>query len=122
MRFLSTRTHGVLDYVMVLLLLASPWLFGFAGGGAATWTPVAVGAALLAWSFATDYEPGFATWLGMPGHLWLDALAGLFLALSPWALGFADRVVMPHVVLGGVVLGLSAVTSKAAWAPDAGSA
>ena len=45
MRFLPTRVHGALDYLMGVLLIASPWLFGFAGvaDGAATWLPVILG-------------------------------------------------------------------------------
>jgi hypothetical protein len=35
MRFISTKTHGVLDYLMGLFLILSPWIFGFANGGAA---------------------------------------------------------------------------------------
>ena len=31
MRFIPTRAHGVLDYIVGLLLIASPWIFNFAG-------------------------------------------------------------------------------------------
>ena len=34
MRIISTRVHGVVDYVGGALLVVSPWLFGFADGGA----------------------------------------------------------------------------------------
>ena len=37
MRFISTRVHGILDYLMGPLLIASPWLFDFDNGGAETW-------------------------------------------------------------------------------------
>lgn len=36
MRFIPTRTHGLLDYVVGLLLIAAPWVFNFAQGGAET--------------------------------------------------------------------------------------
>jgi hypothetical protein len=36
MRFIPTRIHGMMDYAMGLLLIAAPWLFGFARGGAET--------------------------------------------------------------------------------------
>jgi hypothetical protein len=32
MRIISTRTHGVIDHLTGLLLIAAPWLFGFANG------------------------------------------------------------------------------------------
>ena len=37
MRFLPTRVHGVIDYLWGVALIATPWLFGFANGGAAQW-------------------------------------------------------------------------------------
>ena len=30
MRFIPTKVHGMIDYVAGLLLIVSPWLFGFA--------------------------------------------------------------------------------------------
>ena len=35
MRFIPTRLHGMADYATGLLLLAAPYLFGFADGDAA---------------------------------------------------------------------------------------
>ena len=32
-----------MDYLMGILLIASPWLFGFDRGGAETWVPVILG-------------------------------------------------------------------------------
>ena len=40
MRIISTRIHGIIDYLTGLLLIVAPWLFGFANGGAAQWVPV----------------------------------------------------------------------------------
>ena len=31
MRFIPTKVHGVLDYIVGIALIAAPWLFGFAG-------------------------------------------------------------------------------------------
>jgi hypothetical protein len=74
MRFLPTRAHGVLDYLVGLLLVASPWLFGFADGpAAARGAPIALGAGALLYSLLTDYELGLLRVVPMPGHLLLDA-------------------------------------------------
>ncbi len=35
MRFIPTRIHGMMDYLMGVLLIVAPCLFGFADGGAA---------------------------------------------------------------------------------------
>lgn len=110
MRFLSTRTHGVLDYLVGALLIAAPWLLGFAAGGAETWVPVLLGASVIVYSLLTDYERGMSPVLSMRAHLWLDALGGGLLALSPWLFGFADLVTAPHLVVGLLEVGLAMVT------------
>lgn len=108
---LPTRIHGMLDYLLGALLIASPWLFGFADHEAARWVPVVLGAGVLLYSLLTDYELGVVKKLQMPVHLMLDALGGLLLAVSPWVLGFDERVWMPHVVLGAVELVTAAITN-----------
>jgi hypothetical protein len=105
-----TRIHGILDYLLGALLIGSPWLLGFAAGGAETWVPVGAGVAVIAYSLLTDYEMGVVRRLNMPMHLFLDALLGVLLAASPWLLGFDTHVWIPHVVLGAVEVLTAAVT------------
>jgi hypothetical protein len=112
MRFLSTKAHGVLDYLMGIILIAAPWIFGFARGGAETWIFVALGAGALLYSLLTDYEMGAAKVISMPMHLTIDLLSGIFLAASPWIFGFADEVYMPHLIFGILEVGASLVTQK----------
>jgi hypothetical protein len=119
MRFIPTRIHGVLDYLVGLLLIAAPWLLGFADGGAETWVPVALGVGALAYSVFTDYELGLVRRLPMPTHLLLDLGSGLLLAASPWLFGFADGtattdgVWVPHLVLGLFEVGAALTTERA---------
>ena len=41
MRFIPTKVHGVLDYLVGAALIVAPWLFGFAGmGGPAVVIPI----------------------------------------------------------------------------------
>ena len=110
MRFISTRTHGVIDYLMGALLVVAPYLLGFADGTAAQWVPQAVGAALVGASLLTDYELGVVRVIPMPVHLGLDVAAGLLLAVSPWLFGFAGRVWVPHVILGLAEIGAGLMT------------
>lgn len=102
MRFVSTGFHGVIDYLTAIALMASPWLFGFAGYNLwATAVPVTIGAVLLIYSMFTSYELGLTrSGLSMKFHLLLDAIAGITLIASPYAFGFADEVYLPHVIVG----------------------
>jgi hypothetical protein len=110
MREISTRAHGVLDYLLGAVLIAAPWLLGFASDGPQTWVPVAVGALGLAYSLFTDYELGVIRRIQMPVHLWLDALGGLALAISPWLFAFDERVWLPHLVLGAMEIAVAFFT------------
>ena len=111
MRAISTRTHGVLDYVVSVLLILAPWLFGFsAAGAAAVAVPVAVGMAGIVIALLTRYELGAADIIAMPVNLQLDAGFGAFLVISPWLFGFAGEIWWPHVVAGLIALGGSVLT------------
>lgn len=110
MRFIPTMVHGVMDYAMGLLLIAAPWLLGFADGTAAQWVPVILGAGAIVYSLLTDYELGAARVLSMKAHLGLDAASGALLAASPWLFGFADRAWVPHLVLGLVEIAAALTT------------
>ena len=110
MRFIETKTHGYLDYILGALLILAPWLFGFADGGAETWIPVILGAGAIVYSLMTDYELGASKMLSMRTHLNLDLVSGIFLAISPWLFGFADLVYLPHLLLGIFEIGAALMT------------
>jgi len=93
------------------VLIASPWLFGFADGSAAMWVPIVVGAGAIAYSLLTDYEYSLVKAIPMPAHLAIDGLSGALLAASPWIFGFSDRVWTPHLVFGIVEIGAAVMTS-----------
>lgn len=97
---ISTKTHGYLDYIVGILLLIAPWVFGFAHGGAETWVPVVLGAGAILYSLLTNYEMGVAKVIPMPVHLGLDIFSGILLAMSPWLFHFSDYVYLPHLILG----------------------
>src|SRR5678815_5008778 len=112
MRFIPTKVHGVMDYIMGILLIASPWLFDFNRGGMETWIPVILGVGALVYSVMTDYELGLTRTLTMPTHLTLDLVSGILLAVSPWIFGFADYVYLPHLLLGIIEIGVSLMTKR----------
>jgi len=100
MKVIDTKTHGYLDYLVGILLIAAPWLFGFYEGGSESWIPIILGAGTIVYSLITDYELGVAGILSMKLHLTMDLVAGIFLAASPWLFGFSDIIVWPHLVVG----------------------
>ena len=110
MRIFSTKLHGFLDYLVGVLLMVSPWMFGFADGGAAQWVPVLLGAALIVYSLMTDYELGLVKVIPMKVHLGIDVASGVVLVLSPFIFGFAAAVFLPHLIFGLIEIGAGLTT------------
>jgi hypothetical protein len=96
--------HGMLDYPAGILLIASPWIFGFSDvGNGADIIPIVIGVLIIVQSLMTDYELSLANVLPLPAHLGLDVVAGIFLAASPFLFEFSDAGLnawLPHVVAG----------------------
>lgn len=105
---IPTKVHGVLDYVVGIVLILAPMIFGFSSiGGAAVLIPEIIGVGLIIYSIFTDYELSLVKVMPMKWHLILDFVAGVLLALSPWLFGFADAPAnawVPHLVVGVVVI------------------
>ena len=112
MRFLSTKVHGILDYLLGILLIASPWLLNFSSGGPETWVPVVLGAIVVIYSLMTEYELGVFKIISMDAHLALDLWSGILLAASPWLFGFYEWVYLPHLILGVLGTGASLTTQR----------
>lgn len=109
---ISVRIHAIIDYVVGVLLILAPFLLGFADGGAAMWTPVLLGAAILVYSLLTRYEFSAAKLIPFNVHLGLDAVGGLLLLVSPWLFGFAGEIWWPHVLVGLAELAVVAMTDR----------
>jgi SPW repeat-containing protein len=114
MRFIPTKLHAPLDYLVGAGLIAMPWIFRFSDVTAATVVSVVLGLGLIAYSLFTDYELGVWKVAPMAVHNLIDVVAGALLALSPWLFGFADEGAnawAPFVVVGlaAIFLGLTTV-------------
>jgi hypothetical protein len=116
MRFIPTKFHAPLDYIVGAALIAVPWILGFSQHTAATVVPVILGIGLIAYSLFTNYELGVWKVAPMAVHNLIDIVAGTLLAVSPWLFGFADdpaKVWVPHVVVGLAAIFLGLTTRQA---------
>ena len=107
MRFVPTKFHAPLDYIVGVFLIASPWILQFSEHTAATVVPVVLGIGLIAYSLFTNYELGVWKVAPMAIHNLIDIVAGALLVASPWLFGYADHTA--HVWLSDVVVGLAAI-------------
>ena len=109
---IDTRTHGILDYATGALLLAAPYLFGFATGGIEQWLPQLLGAMTIAMSLFTDYELSISRAIPLRVHLGMDMVSGARLAVSPWLFGFAGLIWWPHLLVGLVEIVVPMLTRR----------
>jgi hypothetical protein len=115
MRFIPTKFHAPLDYIVGVALIAAPWIFQFSEHTAPTVVSIVLGAGLILYSLFTDYELGVWKVAPMAVHNLIDVVAGAFLALSPWVFGFADEsanVWVPFVVVGVAAIFLGLTTKQ----------
>jgi len=115
MRFIPTRFHAPLDYIVGAALIAAPWIFQFSEHTAATVVPIVLGIGLIVYSLFTNYELGLWKVAPMAVHNLIDIAAGAVLAASPWIFGFADasaNVWVPHLVVGLAAIFLGVTTKQ----------
>ena len=116
MRFIPTKFHAPLDYIVGVVLIAAPWIFQFSDHTAPTVVSIVLGIGLIAYSLFTDYELGVWKVAPMAVHNLIDIVAGALLAASPWLFGFADdgtNVWLPFVVIGVAAVFLGLTTKQA---------
>ena len=106
MRSISTRMHGVFDYLIGAYLVLMPFVFGYATaiGGPETWLPIAAGLSIICYSLLTNYELGVIRRLDMRAHLWLDGITGFTLLISTVFVGSLDPTIWATHLSAGVLL------------------
>ena len=111
LRPITSLYHGIFDYIVGIVLLLAPNIFGFVEvGGAAVAIPRIIGAGILLQSLMTEYELGIANVISMKTHLMNDYAVGIFLAVSPWLFGFHDlpkNAWMPDILVGLAIIATS---------------
>jgi hypothetical protein len=112
MKLIDTKTHGYLDYSMGIFLIVAPFVLNLDKEGMESTVFYALGALALVYSVLTKYELGLIKIIPMKIHLLLDVLSGIFLAASPWLLGFSDKVYLPHLILGIIEIGAGLMTNS----------
>jgi hypothetical protein len=125
-RFLPTRVHGVLDYVVGIALILAPTIFQFSDmDGAAVAVPRVLGVVLILYSLVTRYEWSLVKLIPMSYHLVVDLVAAIFLAASPFIFGFITaqpNAWLPHIVVGVLVVLVVLVSQTQPGRPTAATA
>jgi hypothetical protein len=119
MRFIPTRTHGALDYIIGVVLIVFPFVAGLVDRGPTEWGTTALGFGLIVYSLFTDYELGAVRLIPLKVHLLLDAAGGA--ALIVLAMLFAPvPAARVFLVLVGIIEIGSFLLTRTATSDSAG--
>jgi hypothetical protein len=117
--FISTAVYGVLNYIVALTLIASPWLFGLVHvSSAALFLPLYIGWLQLIMAIFSKNETGFIKQFPLTIHHVLDVLMGFIILVSPWLYTFASKAFLPQVILGGLLMVLGLFTKNSPFTTD----
>jgi hypothetical protein len=108
MRFIPTLVHGVIDYIVGLVVIALPIMLGFQG--ATRMTLLALGIIVILYSLLTDYELGAVRYLRIRFHLLLDIVFAIVMLALPSFLDFPADLWWPNYLIGIAALVLVATT------------
>jgi hypothetical protein len=130
--FISTKFYGVMNYVLALFLISSPWFIpsnagsspalwikpGDAGlayfhvGGAALFFPTIIGWLQLVMAFFSASKHGVIRQFPMQMHFFLDVITGSFLFASPFVYGFSEKICWPQMLVGALLMIFGIFTQK----------
>lgn len=89
--------------ILGVWLILSPWFLGYSDEAMAMWNAVILG--IVAGALALWHGYGGPVWTA-----WINVLAGVWLILSPWILGFSTLTnAMVNAVVVGLLLGATAL-------------
>ena len=98
----NAKWCDVANLILGAILFFSPWMFGY---GAGTASANAYIAGIVIAGLAIAALAAFAVW-----EEWLNLIVGLWVLVSPWALGFQGTTAMTvHVIVGAAVAILAAI-------------
>ncbi|MGE7369058.1 SPW repeat domain-containing protein [Neorhizobium sp. NPDC001467] len=104
MRIIPTRLHGILDYLVGLILIALPIALPLQG--AAFMTLICLGLFAILYSLFTDYELGVIRFLRIRFHLALDVLFGLVMLAASRIVDFPPAIhwLVPAIGILAIIL------------------
>ncbi len=120
----SVVAHSLVEPILVALLIASPFLFGFSDEGAPTALAIVAGVAVLVVAMSTCWRLSLVKAVPLAAHAMLDLGLGALLVASPFVFGFSDDSGAATAFFIIVGLGLLLASLATRWsdgeAPPAG--
>jgi hypothetical protein len=111
-RRISRRTHGLIDYIFGVLLIAMPWVLPIGNERLASEIMMTLGLITIVMSIVTHYELGLVPLLPFQGHLFFDAFLGVGLLFAPWHFNVGGLAGLVMCVFGVSAIIVNALTER----------
>ena len=122
-RPISPNTHAMIEPLMAVLIIVSPWLFSFNDVSDAKTICIVVGIVMLLAGAMTQWRYSLVKLIPLRTHFMTDLLLAAVLILTPFIFGFSDEGgATRFMIIIGVVEALTALSTR--WDPaeaDAGA-
>ncbi|HTI57576.1 SPW repeat domain-containing protein [Mucilaginibacter sp.] len=118
--FVSTSVYGFCNYALALLMIGSPWLFGFSHAhGASLLLPLYFGWLQLIMAIFGRHALGFIKVFPVSMHCFIDVMVGSFLLGSPFIYGYYHTGVwIPQFLLGLALFLLGLFTKQSPFTDE----
>ena len=105
-RIITSRVHGLLDYMSAIVLILAPSVLEFNEVSPyAYWLSVIAGVILILYSLMTDYDFSIGMLIPLKTHLVIDFSAGVLFILWPFIFDFTGLALAYYLVMGfGILL------------------
>jgi hypothetical protein len=113
---LPLRAHAAIEPLIGLVLIASPWIFGFSDANDAKILCIVLGILVILTGAMTDWRVSLARVIPLKMHFMTDLLVAAILILAPFVLGYSDNgAATRFTVIAGVLEAIAALSTR--WDP-----
>jgi hypothetical protein len=113
---LPLRVHAAIEPLIGIVLIASPWIFGFSDTNDAKVLCIVLGVLVILTGAMTDWRASLARVIPLKVHLMTDLLVAAVLIVAPFVLGYSDSGgATRFTVIAGVLEAIAALSTR--WDP-----
>jgi len=113
---LPLRVHAAIEPLIGLVLILSPWIFGFSDANDAQVLCIVLGVIVIMSGAMTDWRVSLARVIPLKVHFMTDLLIAAVLIVAPFVLGYSGNgAATRFTIIAGVLEGIAALSTR--WDP-----
>jgi hypothetical protein len=113
---LPLRIHAAIEPLIGLVLILSPWIFGFSDANDAQTLCIVLGVIVIIAGAMTDWRVSLVRVIPLRVHFMTDLLIAAVLILAPFVLGYSSNgAATRFTIIAGVLEAIAALSTR--WDP-----